>query len=286
MKSTILLVILFLCLGLLQAKPVKLELVKTIGDERDDYTFFIITGAVVSPQKEIYVLDGQGFFVAKYDWEGKFLGRTGRKGKGPGDLFYPRAINYYNGKIYLLDRGNRRIAEINPNLEEFDYFKLPVDGSFDANMAPLGNGTFIGDFGTYLKNRGRLGVVDTEGQIAGSFFNKYPIPVDIKEGNKNSVDSYSRMMMLNSETKPIFAVDNKKENILISFKKPDNPIRLFLYNIEGKQLKCFSYKIPEKKYKLSDFLLKASWDDIVDDNKYPAQSNTPVIYSLATHKDH
>ncbi|MCP4221660.1 MAG: hypothetical protein GY765_43950, partial [bacterium] len=140
MKNKTLLLVLLFSLGLLYANPAKLELMKTIGDERDDYTFFSITGAVVSPEKEIYVLDITGGFVAKYDWEGKFLGRTGRKGKGPGDLYYPRAINYFNGKIYLLDRGNRRIAEITPNFDEFDYFKLPTDGSFDSNMVPLGNG--------------------------------------------------------------------------------------------------------------------------------------------------
>ncbi len=52
----------------LNAMPAGLEEIKTIGDERDDYTFLALTGAVLSKNKDIYVLDGRGFFIAQYDF--------------------------------------------------------------------------------------------------------------------------------------------------------------------------------------------------------------------------
>ncbi|MCP4221659.1 MAG: hypothetical protein GY765_43945 [bacterium] len=138
----------------------------------------------------------------------------------------------------------------------------------------------------YKKNRGRLGVVDKKGQVVDSFFNETPIPVDIKEADPDSVLSYPKMLMLNTETRPIFAVDEKKENVLVTFKKPDNPIRFYLYNLKSKQLKNFSYEIPEKEYKLSDFYLKASLADIMDISKYPKEAHIPVVSTICFHKEH
>ena len=74
------------------AKELDLKLVRTIGDEREDYTFFSISSVVASEDKDIYVIDSQGNFLAKYTWDGLFKKRIGRKGRGPGDFDLPMLV--------------------------------------------------------------------------------------------------------------------------------------------------------------------------------------------------
>ncbi len=65
------------------------RLVKTIGDDRDNYMFQRLSGAALTEEREIVVCDQLGNFVAKYDWQGNFIHSIGQKGKGPGDFLCP-----------------------------------------------------------------------------------------------------------------------------------------------------------------------------------------------------
>ena len=62
-KRSIYVIVFLICIcG--NAKEFDLKLERTIGDERKDYTFFDISSAVVSEDKDIYVSDRKGHFIA------------------------------------------------------------------------------------------------------------------------------------------------------------------------------------------------------------------------------
>jgi len=279
-------VILFVSLNLSAAE---LKLIKTIGDERDDYTFFILTGAVMSKDKEIYVLDGQGVYIARYNWSGEFLSRIGQSGQGPSDLYSPWCLNICNDKVYVLDYGNKRIAEADLQLKEFDYYKMNPKSYFSSSCYALPDGTFLGNFNLVEENRGRLGIVDKDGNVLSHFFNEYPIAIDV-DMKKLSIDESfqmkTRRFVISKETESKIGLDEEKKKVLVSFSKPANPIRFFVYSLKGELLKTFSYPL-DKKYQFFDFYVNfKSFADIRDKSRYPSRSYVPMIPSLFIHKDH
>ena len=64
----------------------------------------------VAPDGSFYVSDGyRNNRIMKFAPDGKFLFQWGTKGKGPGQLDLPHAIAFASGRVYVVDRGNKRI---------------------------------------------------------------------------------------------------------------------------------------------------------------------------------
>ena len=64
----------------------------------------------VQPDGSFYVSDGyRNNRILKFAPDGKFLFQWGAKGKGPGQLDLPHAIAFASGRVYVIDRSNRRI---------------------------------------------------------------------------------------------------------------------------------------------------------------------------------
>lgn len=60
----------------------------------------------------IFVLDDQDFSVSWFGPDGRFRGRTGRDGGGPGEFRAPAGLAVSPaGQIYVLDTASRKIAE-------------------------------------------------------------------------------------------------------------------------------------------------------------------------------
>jgi len=91
--------------------------------------------------------------------------------------------------------------------------------------------------------------------------------------------------LVSKEAAPLIAGDNKGERLLVSFKKPDNPVRFYVYTTEGKLLRTFSHKIEDSRYKFNDFFIKASPSEFMNPKKYPAETFSPYIYSMFIHKE-
>ncbi len=64
----------------------------------------------VQPDGSFYVSDGyRNNRILKFAPDGKFLFQWGTKGKGPGQLDLPHAIAFASGRVYVVDRSNKRI---------------------------------------------------------------------------------------------------------------------------------------------------------------------------------
>lgn len=236
MKLLNILALILLFAAGLAAHEYKIDFVKSIGDEREDYTFFKINSIIMTDNtKDIYVADLAGHFISKYNWDGKFIKRIGQKGNGPGDFGIINSLDFYNNKLYIWDYENIRIATMEPDLTNLNYIKL--QSKFFRYCFPIEGNRFIGDYFSISQNKGRIGIVNTEGDLIFHFFDKLPIKVDLKD---RKIVFLSGLMTLNMNLSP------ERDKVLVSFSRPNNPIDFYIYNLKGELIKQFNYKIDEK----------------------------------------
>jgi hypothetical protein len=230
------------------------KIVKIIGDDQDGCIFSTISDAILTPSKDIFILDGKESFIAKYDWEGNFINRVGQKGQGPGDFYWPTSINIFNGKVYFLDRFNNRFVEADLELKNFNYFKFPPEIRIPSIFTVIDKNKFVIDYNSFNKpDNDKICIIEKKAKINTRikrlFFNHTPI--DIQSISKDN-RTLSRLRFL---FEIFYALDDKSKKLLITFKNPDNPIVFFLYSINGELLKRFSYKM-DKKYHFTHTLYK------------------------------
>ena len=103
-----------------------------VGDER--YLFGSVVGAVVLRDGRIAILDGQSALIRVYSAEGEHVEDWGGRGKGPGELSYPRSILPYRGDSILVSE----IAAMGITI-------LDDRGQFGRRMIPRMHETFVSD---------------------------------------------------------------------------------------------------------------------------------------------
>ena len=81
-------------------QSIKIEDFLTIGLD-DEGIIFQWVGLSTDEKGTIYITDLQDYSIKKYDREGRFLKKTGRKGQGPGEFVFPGIVRYKNGKLYV-----------------------------------------------------------------------------------------------------------------------------------------------------------------------------------------
>ncbi len=251
-----------------------LDKVLEIGNEENEkYTFFSIGDITADEDGNIYVFDNKGYVLRKYNRRGKFLGQTGKKGKGPGDFSSPSSLSYYGDRIFVFDQGNNRIAVYDKKLRLISYIN-------SKNFPLLGSQSFF-VFGKriYLKSPlsskgGRISILDFKGKLIKQFFDKYPSYLeDWKE-----VKGYKKRIFLSMYSSPIFAFNREKKEIAIMFFYPESEMKIFLYDSSGNFINTHTtYLI--KGFKVPDCMKTLSPMKCLDKEKYS-------IGSLAFSKDY
>ena len=233
------------------------RLVKTIGDDRDNYMFQRLSGAALTEEREIVVCDQLGNFVAKYDWQGNFIHSIGQKGKGPGDFLMPTHLRALDKKLYLLDHFNARFVEMDSNLENFHYYKLDRSIFLRPSFDVLNHDTFLATAMNCVSNpqiegMGKVLHFEKGKGVQKAFFDIHP--------TKKRVDAakdkwLSHKMDLFGEV--IWGLDDSRERLLVSYIHPANPLAFYLCSTSGKQLLEFEYEI-DKKYSYPMRLITAN----------------------------
>ncbi len=266
----------------------RFQLVKTIGDDRDNYTIFGLADALLAENNDIYILNARANYVAHYNWNGKYIRKIGQKGAGPGDFYFPRSLAYFDKKLYIMDSGNHRVVEMNLETDKFQVYKEKESNRLGSSLSVLNEGTFLGVFKFIRENRGRIGIVDKDFNIIKSFFDQYPVDVEVEKADLTelkSMERIARKVLSSSHLHPIYALSSNKKEILVSFRSPDNPVVFFVYNLDGKLLRKFSHIISEKKYKFPLFFLTASIEELRNPNKWPDRYS-PRLDSVFIYKNH
>jgi len=150
----------------------ELEIGLSEGDE--NYIFGLVADAKIDSLGNVYVLDVRMNRVAKYDRDGIFILRFGKKGVGPGEFENPRAIALNSsGKIYVLDF--RKVIVFDENGVFIKSFGLDFMG-VDIAIYDKGNLVILGARSDQLFN-----VYDSEGDYLHSFGNLVDIPEEFSK---------------------------------------------------------------------------------------------------------
>jgi 6-bladed beta-propeller len=251
-----------------------LKLVKTIGSDDDNYSFRRILGAVISKNKDIYVVDARNNFLARYDWNGKFIKKIGQFGQGPGDFNMPSHINQLNNKLYFKDGMNNRVAEVDLELKELKYRRIISGEAFLGDFFMLDKNRCVGNsisFSVnYQKEYKAIKILDLETQAEFMFFDKMPVK-DIKPGK---LLKHGQFFIGFS---PCTGLDRVNEHIIVSFTFPNNPLEFFIYSYDGECVDQFTYNFDET-FKYSEHRRTGK--------RAPDKWESLIISSIYAHKGH
>ena len=73
----------------------------------------------------LYVCDAQDSAIKVFSKDGEFRRALGRKGRGPGELFFPSGVSVFGGRIFVADKSNARIQVFDGEGRACGGFALP-----------------------------------------------------------------------------------------------------------------------------------------------------------------
>jgi hypothetical protein len=103
------------------------ELVKFVPLETNNETLTKVSTTVVTKDNIFMFSNAQGC-ILKFDREGKFIGKIGRQGRGPGEFvsqFNLTLFRYYNNYIYLFDGMSFKIMKY--SIDGQSYQDIPLE---------------------------------------------------------------------------------------------------------------------------------------------------------------
>jgi len=155
----------------------------SVDDE--NYIFGSINDVEVDSWGNIYVLDGKMTRIVKFDRDGKFILRFGKKGQGPGEFGFPESMVLDSDRnIYVLSSGKVLVFDENGKyLQSFPYNFYGIDIALDNEenlivLGPRDDGIFhvYDRKGNYLYSYGSgFKVPDEFAKFKQARFSKLPI---------------------------------------------------------------------------------------------------------------
>jgi len=108
-----------------QNTKIKIEEVLTIGQD-DEGIIFQWVGLTTDKQRNVYITDLKDYSIKKFDEEGKFIKKTGRKGQGPGEFTTPGIIRFKDGNLFVGQFQNTGIQVFDTDLNYIKNISLRV----------------------------------------------------------------------------------------------------------------------------------------------------------------
>ena len=133
----------------------------TVDDE--NYQFQVVSRARLAgnAQGHLFVLDGQGERILRYDETGTFVQSYGRQGNGPGELRMPVSIALGPGdSLWVPDMMNRRITIFDPAGAGSRIIGDAADQGMNMSGLSLGGGSYYRTGETFMAGAN----TDAEGQ--------------------------------------------------------------------------------------------------------------------------
>lgn len=250
------------------------KFVKSFDSGSDDFFFQRLHGVVMSKNKDIYVVDGKGNFIARYNWNGKLIKKIGQRGQGSGDFNFPSNVALIENKLLFIDRLNSRIAETDLELNDLKYYKYHSGELFSGDFQIIDKSKCLGYALSYSidfnKEYKAIKILDFKSQAEEMFFDKMPV----KNLKTEKLFNKAVLFMI---VKPCIGIDRKNEKILVSFTYPNNPIEFFEYSYNGECLDQFSY-VFDKSYKYPKHFLTGA--------KHPEKYKANLMMSIFQYKGH
>ncbi len=124
-----------------------LEHVRTIGDldaVDGNYAFYLPSCVALDSAGDILILDSGNHRVQKFGPDGRYLASFGRKGQGPGEMFFPAWLDMDKaGNMYVTDPHNDRVQVLSPDGKEKMTIQIIDEGVGPAFVLRSEPGLFI-----------------------------------------------------------------------------------------------------------------------------------------------
>ncbi|MCP4218889.1 MAG: 6-bladed beta-propeller [bacterium] len=216
--------------------------IRTIGTGEDGgFMLYSAHSVAVDASKNIYVLDGKGHRLVKFNWQGKFLKQFGQEGRGPKDLLSPRDVSIHDNILCIHDSKNQRIVVTDTELNYIEEIQWDMKLGFPPTIITcLESNTFLGKYSFFEKDKKRFTLLDGKlNKKNKEFFSYHPEKIDLQ------ADYVNYMLAVT----PIVGISHRHKRILITLVIAENAMRFFLYDFEGNPKGEFQYQ-QETKYKL------------------------------------
>jgi hypothetical protein len=232
-----------------QLSGAELKLIKTIGNDHDEnYMFIRVWGGVISADNHVFVIDNKGHFIVKYDWNGRFIKKTGEKGKGPGSFLGPMHLDIRDKKLLFLDAFNFRVVEMDLDLNDIKYHKMLSSDFYLSSFHFIGKQEYIGSYISESENNLEfIKYTNLSNLTENTFFGNTPNSVDKKKIRA------SRIILL----MPKIGIDRSCNRLVIGHEYPDSEMQFYISSLDGACLDSFSYTLDED-YRLPDFIRSAA----------------------------
>lgn len=155
-------------------KQYNLKIKFSFPNEREEIVLAHPTAMDFDEQNNIYICDYKLNSILKYSKEGKFISQIGHKGQGPGEFNGQHVFCYNNGRLFVIDQGNRRIqifdkegqylsSFMTPNIAEaiahkdgkiYSYLAIGPDVGRNSALISIiddNDGKKLGQFGEYIE---------------------------------------------------------------------------------------------------------------------------------------
>ena len=211
--------------------PLKVELLLTIGSDKENEDFFNPYSFAVDSERRIYILDTRNSRIQCFSPEGKFLFSFGRRGQGPGELTNnARKIKILeDGNIYIIDSLPRRINVYNRK-GQFIFSWKTQKGIYD-DIELIDDKYYLSNLKLRKDNK-PIHIYSQSGTIEGAI----GFLIEPEKGLLQKVSAAQDVSLDEFFCRARFTniIKNSKKEILFSQKVP---YRLIKYNIEVKSSK-------------------------------------------------
>jgi len=170
-----------------ELRQISLEEVLSVG-RLDDDILFQWAGVFADSNGNIYVTDAMDYSLKKFDSQGNFIKKVGRKGQGPGEFMAPRLLDGLNRYLYATDqhRLGVQVFDMELNFKRHIPIKKPI-----ADLKILSDSQ-IAVATMFMDKMASILIYNADGELTGEFRyseKKSPLMMDMvsfdfdKDGN-------------------------------------------------------------------------------------------------------
>lgn len=147
-----------------ELRKISLEEVLSIGSLDDDI-LFQWAGVFADSIGNIYVTDAMDYSLKKFDSQGNFIKKAGRKGQGPGEFMAPRLLDSSDRFLYATDqyRLGVQVFDRELNFKRHIPIKKPIADLKILSDSQIAVATMLMD------KMASILIYNTEGEITGEF---------------------------------------------------------------------------------------------------------------------
>lgn len=194
-----------------ETNQIYLEEVLSIGDLDDNAVLYMWVDVAVDAQNFIYITDTMDYSLKKFDSQGKFIKKIGRKGQGPGEFQAPRYMGLSEKFIYVSDERIRRIQIFDKelNFKRSIPIRMPV-----SDLKVLSDDKFaISSVSLAKKYKGRIFIINAEGKISDEIvFMDKDLPL-LKDSVSFDFDSKGNLYVAYLYQNKVEKFDSKRNKI-------------------------------------------------------------------------